>query len=69
MEAVLVFEGRDLRSLAKSGFLVDPEGEYGKQLHPNLMPFARLEGIPWLALLKRIDFAPRPVVLSETPHE
>jgi hypothetical protein len=56
-------------SLAGSGFLVDPEGKCGKQLNPNLMPFARPEGIPYLALLKRIDFAPRPVVLSETPHE
>jgi hypothetical protein len=36
-------------SLADSGFLVDPEGKYGKLTHPNLMAFARLEGIPGLA--------------------
>src|ERR1700683_2023441 len=42
-------------SLADSGFLVDPEGKYGKLTHPNLMPFARLEGIPGLALLLNIS--------------
>ena len=42
-------------SLADSGFLVDPEGKYGKLTHPNLMLFARLEGIPGLALLLNIS--------------
>jgi hypothetical protein len=31
-------------SLADGGFLVDPEGKYGRQLNPNLMHFARFAG-------------------------
>ncbi|WP_437658711.1 metallophosphoesterase [Sorangium sp. So ce1182] len=37
--------------LGEGGYLLDPEGEYGRRLNPDVVPFDHLAGMPCLVLL------------------
>lgn len=41
----------DSVSLSDEGFLYDPEGSYGKQINPNVVPFSRIQDSGCLVLL------------------